>query len=93
MEFLVEIQVSRTVDWGALAAILVDKAGSQVRDCVSVCESVCVCVCVCVCVRVRACACACVCACACACACVLRWQLRALAPGIRFVLAVALACE
>ena len=31
MEFLVEVQVSRDVDWGALAAILVDKAsGSQV---------------------------------------------------------------
>lgn len=30
MEFLVEIQVSRNVDWVALAAILVDKAGSQV---------------------------------------------------------------
>jgi hypothetical protein len=29
MEFLVEIQVSRTVDWVALSAILVDKAGSQ----------------------------------------------------------------
>jgi hypothetical protein len=31
MEFLVETQVSRNVDWGALAAILVDKAASQVR--------------------------------------------------------------
>jgi hypothetical protein len=30
MEFLVEIQVSRNVDWAALASILVDKASSQV---------------------------------------------------------------
>ena len=40
MEFLVEIQVSRGVDWGPLAATLVDRASSSQASGAGVCVCV-----------------------------------------------------